>query len=536
LSIDLMSFGFGTESGARGKGVNIAVIENAAYVDHEDLNVTTEDGQTIWLNQQLTDPAHGTAVLGIMLARNQANPKGMVGIAHDSKGHFFPSFSIEEGPRFFDAVASAIITLEIGDIICFSIGPENENTDGDCNVGVLTSGFTNWLLVRLARDAGILSVISIGNDCCNVDDTPEAGGSSGAMYVGGADPGRPFCRRPESNHSEEGGPIPQMSGWGATVATLGGTGELFGSIGDVNRQYTASFDGTSAAAPMVAGGIACVQGMANQYFGLKLMPGQLLSGFQGTPQCEISDEDDLPGSDDGDECLGDTSDPGELPPNQIGLFPDLLGWSQNLIQTPFFNGSPLLDDVLFINGTHHFGNDLALRAVDGLQFVGESRFTLAGEAPSSNMAVPQHFPIDLGTIGEIRYIANGQIADFVAAFTVPSENVSAMSLFLLGTSTNQGGFLFFEAYDWTQGRFQFLNFVQGYEFLAPAGLLNFPLPRARRFINQSTKQVIVRVWTFGFASNGVGAGGGGDPDLGTFFDRWEFIDLNVATGFGVDPF
>ncbi|MHC5005159.1 MAG: S8 family serine peptidase, partial [Planctomycetota bacterium] len=285
---ELMATGGGSnQNGARGRGIKVAVIEPSAYVNHEDLDVNVEPGQTPWINPA-TDPQHGTAVLGIIGAMDQDDPLGMVGVAPDAELWFFPTFSLEDGFREQTAIANALLELGQGDVMNFSVGPTNNNDDGDCTFGLLTNSFTNLTLINMGTGLGITSVIAAGDDCCSLDEV--VGSTGGAWVVGGCDPGRMFCRRPSSNHSAEGEDMgfvfpPDISAWGDVVATTGGNGDLWGSAAQPERQYTTSFDGTSAASPMVAGAIACLQGVARQFFGIPLQPGQIRSVRAGIPQC-----------------------------------------------------------------------------------------------------------------------------------------------------------------------------------------------------------------------------------------------------------
>ncbi len=89
----------------RGRGINVASIEDSAYINHEDLDIILEPGidpTDLFLNEQITSPSHGTATLGIMNAKDNISEVtgqqiGMVGIAPEAQGYFFPTTTLSEG-------------------------------------------------------------------------------------------------------------------------------------------------------------------------------------------------------------------------------------------------------------------------------------------------------------------------------------------------------------------------------------------------------------------------------------------------------
>jgi hypothetical protein len=107
-----------------GKTIKVAVIEWGYWEGHEDLNVTTEPGQTILPIPSVTAPDHGTACLSIINAI--PNGIGMTGIAPEAEAYFFPLTSVEEGAREINAWASATELLGPGDVISASYGPGPE--------------------------------------------------------------------------------------------------------------------------------------------------------------------------------------------------------------------------------------------------------------------------------------------------------------------------------------------------------------------------------------------------------------------------
>jgi hypothetical protein len=163
-----------------GERIQGAVVEFAAFVNHEDLQlvrdangnyvegVITEPGPTIALLDQSFNN-HGTACLGTMGAIN--NGFGVRGIASGAEMWFFPTVSIEDGARLETAMASVIQNLDPGAVINYSIGRGGG--------AMLTNDQAAYTLIRSASDAGLITSISAGNDCVPILD--EAGDDSGAM-------------------------------------------------------------------------------------------------------------------------------------------------------------------------------------------------------------------------------------------------------------------------------------------------------------------------------------------------------------------
>lgn len=299
------SLGVGT-SQARGEGITIGVIDNSAFISHEDLSgvVTLEQGQTLVTSLGGTvNPHHGTAVLGILVAK--ANGIGITGGAPSAKANFYPAFGGNGvGGRFFNAVASAVAGLKSGDIICIPMDFPVAVTDpvtGAVTVlqGTVLQSEEVFTLVQAAEQLGITTVVAAGNNCSAVVTAPTGGGVTGAsnaVVVGAVWPGAQrfpaivqslrYCRADFSNFSGQaavgGADEVDVAGWGSMVCTTG-YGDLWrgsNSSSDPNatnnlRTYTMQFGGTSAASAMVAAAAARMQSTANVIFGTPLTPAQV---------------------------------------------------------------------------------------------------------------------------------------------------------------------------------------------------------------------------------------------------------------------
>jgi len=321
---------------SRGAGIKIGIVDNAAFVDHEDFAavLSVEPGvQVVTSTSGNVDPHHGTAVIGILLG--QANGFGITGVAPNATGTFFPAFAGGGvGGRFFNALASAVTSLSTGDIICipmdfpvFVTDPLTGQIQGV--EGTVLQSAAIYQLVVLASQLGISTVVSAGNSCTGVVTVPQgADAPSSAVVVGACWPGAQrfpgifqglyYCRSPFSNFSQTDGTAGtnevDVSGWGSFVASCG-YGDLWrgsNASGDpfkVNqlRTYTLQFGGTSAAAAMVAGCAARMQSTAKAIFGAPLSSQQVKLAIRANirPQCGFDLDSDLQLTST-NPCMGDT--------------------------------------------------------------------------------------------------------------------------------------------------------------------------------------------------------------------------------------
>ena len=374
----------------RGQGVEVAVIEHAAYVNHEDLInvVVPEPNQTqVLVVSPPLDPNHGTAVLGIIGA--ERNNIGVTGIADGADLSFYPIVSVEEGSRIENAYTNALIALQEGDVINMSIGSGGGNT-------VVASPLM-FDLVTTGTNAGITTVISAGNDAVPVITSPGgAGGDSGAVIVGacwpgfqvgqlstdvsvpGPFPGNNYCRLNFSNFTSTDNNTGNvdLSGWGTGVTSTG-YGDLFNGTNSSDdplqrnrlRSYTSVFNGTSSAAPIISGWCARLQSFSIAWFGAPLPPQVLRTAISTQAnihqQCGIDyASPQMPGyPEDGDPNVGDIDrqvNGAIVAP--IGGFPRATNTVSWIISNTF-GGTPVAYDI--ICGTYEGGSNFSLRQLDG---------------------------------------------------------------------------------------------------------------------------------------------------------------------------
>ncbi len=272
-----------TVPGGKGTGVKLVDVEGAWNDRHEDMPSFFYAGGSQFNDASWRD--HGTAVLGVVVGK--ANGHGITGIAHEAQAG-------NEGvanQSMASAITHAALAAGRGGIVLVELqapGPRSVKdctcNTSQCNYVPLEYWRANFDAIALATANGVHVVEAAGNGSVDLDD-PVYGGAfersvrdSGAILVGAsnATTRAPLCY---TNH----GSRVDVHAWGEKVVTLG-YGDLSGS--GENQAYTATFGGTSSAAPIVAGAVASLQGAAN-VAGLGSIDPRLLRDVlrsTGTPQ------------------------------------------------------------------------------------------------------------------------------------------------------------------------------------------------------------------------------------------------------------
>lgn len=266
--------------GGDGSGVTIIDVEGGWQLSHVDLAVNsggliggTQYPDVDWRN-------HGTAVLAQM--GGDKNDFGVVGISHGAVVGAVSHGSIGSAK----AIQLAAQKLKAGDIILLEMhrpGPRTNFKYNDEQTGYI--GVEWWpddlLAIQFAVAKGIVVVEAAGNGAENLDDPMydkrgpnfpanwknpfRDGKMSGAILVGaGAPPSGKFGPdRSRLDFSNYGSRV-DCQGWGRGVVTAG-YGDLYKLAGvpnDEDSWFTSTFSGTSSASPIVAGTVACLQGIA----------------------------------------------------------------------------------------------------------------------------------------------------------------------------------------------------------------------------------------------------------------------------------
>ncbi len=293
--------------GGTGAGVRLIDVEGDWRFSHQDLGRRSglAGGRP---EGDVTRRNHGTNVLGMLLGVHDA--RGVDGICPDTAVRAV-SYQPEDRWGSARAIAHAAGGLRPGDILLVEMqrpGPraklEGESQDGYIPMSYWPDDLT---AIQYAVGRGVIVVEAAGNGAENLDD-PVYGGpgpgfrqqrpnpfardglDSGSILVGaGAPPGgRRGPDRSRLRFSNWGEAL-DAQGWGRDVATTGGVGGGADETrpgADEDAWYTDAFAGTSSAAPMVAGALACVQGVLRAAGRAPLTPEQARTALRetGTPQ------------------------------------------------------------------------------------------------------------------------------------------------------------------------------------------------------------------------------------------------------------
>jgi Subtilase family len=272
--------------GGRGAGVRIIDVEADWRFSHEDLPPIPRGLIGGRPTGDLEARNHGTNVIGIL--NGVHNGRGIHGICPDAavRGYSYQPEHVWGSAR---AIKAAADTLRPGDILLVEMQRPGPRTPDRPPPGELAqTGYLpmeywpdDMTAIQYAVSIGIVVVAAAGNGAQDLDDAVYAGPGpgfreqrpnpfarqgldSGAVLVGaGAPPDGAEPDRSRLQFSNWGSAL-DAQGWGKAVATTGGLGpgadkKRPGEVED--RWYTERFNGTSSAAPIVAGALACVQGV-----------------------------------------------------------------------------------------------------------------------------------------------------------------------------------------------------------------------------------------------------------------------------------
>ncbi len=182
---------------------------------------------------------HGTAVLSILAAEEDC---GHFGLAPGVRIHLASIRSTEEARDEVSALAAALLELEYGDVLVLEFQHRKGNLPAELFLPV-------FHLVRAATNCGVVVVEAAGNGKSELGDgdwpaearSSEGGTDSGAILVGGSTNPKQngkYSRWSGSNHGQR----IKVFAWAEGILVAGPV--------DGNQQC---FDGTSAAAAIVAG-------------------------------------------------------------------------------------------------------------------------------------------------------------------------------------------------------------------------------------------------------------------------------------------
>ncbi len=265
--------------GGNGPGTSFWVmdLEYNWCLTHEDLEVDAADVVTGSTVGPFDDPDHGTAVLGIYGACD--NAYGMTGATPDITMKLLDTHT--HGVNHAVCVAEAAARLLPGEVMLIEqqvSGPSGEFLPVEWVSAT-------WDAIQTATANGIIVVEAAGNGGSNLDAAAYGGWfgtghDSGAILVGAAEQGT-HSPRASTNY----GATVDAHGYGVSVYSTG-YGTIFSSGSTCSQDYTSGFNGTSSASPMVTAAAVALQGIANAKYGIDLSPAQVREALRvgGTPQ------------------------------------------------------------------------------------------------------------------------------------------------------------------------------------------------------------------------------------------------------------
>ena len=260
-----------TRPGGNGNGVTVCDMEYGWNYTHADVTkalnsqILTNSGIPYVYGFTDVEKEHGIAVVGVMVA--DANGWGTTGICHGASlktcGTFYGTPT--QSWNVPGALAAATAALRAGDVIVleqqWSYGGSFIPIEWWLNYSPSTQSFNGvYAAIQTAVANGIHVVEVAGNSGYNLDMLQWYGDSgavvvgAGGVYTGGLWPEGDLQRISFSTY----GTRVDLQGWGEDVYTTG-YGSHYSAEGS-NYYYRATFDGTSSAAPVVAGAIACLEG------------------------------------------------------------------------------------------------------------------------------------------------------------------------------------------------------------------------------------------------------------------------------------
>jgi Ca2+-binding RTX toxin-like protein len=244
-----------------GAGVRVAAIEDGFDYNHADLAANYDTTRDIDYTDNDGDPfgtdfqSHGTAVLGIIGADN--NGIGVVGIAFDASLVGIRT-NFASGDRFVKSAAdgirdAALVTL--ADVVNVSVTIANNLP------GKYGNGFDPDRLDEYRSAIG--DAVTQGRGGLGMTVVKVAGNSRSDDYDVNAEYMTNETRQIVVAAVDKDGFVSRYSSYGATllVSGFGTDGDIYttdrtGSAGYRSGDYTTSFNGTSAATPMVTGIVA----------------------------------------------------------------------------------------------------------------------------------------------------------------------------------------------------------------------------------------------------------------------------------------
>jgi hypothetical protein len=253
------------QPGGTGASVTVCDLEYSWNYNHADISQAPGSQINTNVADPFNDDNHGTAVIGELVA--DLNGWGTTGVCHGANlltcGTYFgtpPAWNVP------GAITLAMSYLNPGDVLLIEQQWDFTGSGGFVPIEWWThlspspqSNNAVYVAIQIAVANGIIVVEAGGNGGLDTDNMTWLADSgaiivgSGGAFTGGTWPNGDLQRL---SHSSYGSRF-HLQGWGEDVYTTG-YGHLYAAEGK-DYWYTAWFDGTSSASPIVAGAAAvCV--------------------------------------------------------------------------------------------------------------------------------------------------------------------------------------------------------------------------------------------------------------------------------------
>lgn len=282
-----------------GKGARIHFCDGGLYPQHEELR--GNPALKVVSSEPNDNPQHGTASLGIILARPDG--VGVTGISHDSELYLYNNRT-NDAQGNFQALKDLLRNVNPGDIV----GVNRQTAHIDVLSTMLPSLHDKawWTVMHTLNQRGavVVNAAANGSNSTLADKDTQAGqgvdlahwryfadhGDSGTILVGACHSydGKPHAY---SNHHYR---YRMLNAWGDSVVTLS-----YGKLQDLSgndRDYTDAYSGTSSATPMVCGALSLIQSYAIEHHHIYLDGNQMhqLVMSSGYHDATLPDTDVLP--------------------------------------------------------------------------------------------------------------------------------------------------------------------------------------------------------------------------------------------------
>ncbi len=270
------------ENGYAGAGAVIAILDTGVDATHPDLSGQVVAEQNFSMSDDTVDRfGHGTHVASIAAGTGAASDGGFRGVAPEARlisGKVLDDYG---SGQMSDVIAGMEWAVEQGaDVVNLSLS--SEPTDGQDPAALAVD--------RLTEESGVLFVTSAGNAGPGRETVASPATANAALAVGavdGDDVLAPFSSR--GPRLTDGAVKPEITAPGVEITAARSTTLGDGGVGEPSDDPYLALDGTSMAAPHVAGAAAILAGQHPDWSASQLRA-VLMSTAAPTPEISIYEQ------------------------------------------------------------------------------------------------------------------------------------------------------------------------------------------------------------------------------------------------------